>query len=346
MSSSKYDIEVDLNREGTSHRLMVDFIGANKTVLDVGCSSGYLSKVLQAAGNRVSGVEFDPEAAAIAAPVLEKVVVADLEKTDLAEAFAGDTFEVIVFGDVLEHLRDPLSTLRQARRLLAPQGYIVISIPNIAHGDVRMSLLLGRFEYRNLGLLDNTHVHFVTRATLRELLRDAGFVATDVQVTHAPLFGTELGVRPEEVPDDVRELIAADPDSTTYQFVLTAVRDDAAHLQEGVAWDLAEARREVAELREQRDLAVRLQTAVDREHAEIGRLNTVLAQVTAEVDGLRTALADAERRASLLETANNVLGAALEDARATAGTAAADLSALTATRTLKLRARVLRWLGR
>ncbi len=342
MPSSKYDIEVDLNAEGTSHRMMVDFVGSNKVVLDVGCSSGYLAKVLQAAGNTVSGVEYDPEAAEIAEQYLAKLIVADLENDDLAELFGDDRFEVIVFGDVLEHLRDPLTTLRQARRLLTPNGYIVISIPNIAHGDVRMSLMLGRFEYRNLGLLDNTHVHFVTRATLRELLRDAGFVATDVQVTHAPLFETELGIRRDEVPAGVLEMVQADPDSTTYQFVLTAVRQDATQLEEGVAWELAEAKRELVRLRAENGRIPSLEQAIDREHAEIGNLNGQLTNARAEVGSLRAAVDEAQKRASLLETANNVLGAALEEARAAAG----DMAALSATRTLKLRARILRLLGK
>jgi len=128
---------------------MVEMVGSNKNVLDVGCATGYLAKTLKAFGNTVTGLEYDPEAAERARQFADKVVVADLDHSDLTDVLAGETFDVIVFGDVLEHLRDPLPPLRQARSLLAPGGYIVISIPNVAHGDVRMSLLLGRFTYRN-----------------------------------------------------------------------------------------------------------------------------------------------------------------------------------------------------
>ena len=249
MSASKYDIDVDLGEVGTSHHYMVELVGSNKSVLDVGCASGYLAKTLGAFGNTVTGVEFDPDAAAEATPHLHRVIVADLDRVDLAEAVGGDRFDVIVFGDVLEHLRDPLPPLRAARRLLNPGGYLVISIPNIAHGDVRMSLLLGRFPYGNLGLLDNTHLRFFTRASVQELLTDAGFVAAQVRTTKAPLFGTELGVRPEEVDQAIVDALLTQPDAMTYQFVLSAVPQDASTLTTTTGWDLEATTAELTQAR-------------------------------------------------------------------------------------------------
>ncbi len=195
----KYDIEVDLGAENTSHRHMVEMIGSNKRVLDVGCSTGYLAKTLAGFGNRVTGIECDPVAAQAARAHAERVVVADLDQADLGSVVDGEVFDVVVFGDVLEHLRDPLPVLRQARHPLAPGGYVVISIPHVAHGDVRMSLMLGRFPYRSLGLLDSTHLRFFTRANLQSLLLGAGFAAIEIRTTTAPLFGTEIGVRADEI---------------------------------------------------------------------------------------------------------------------------------------------------
>jgi 2-polyprenyl-3-methyl-5-hydroxy-6-metoxy-1,4-benzoquinol methylase len=270
MSATKYDIDVDLGAEGTSHRYMVEMVGSNKNVLDVGCATGYLAKTLRAFGNTVTGLEYDPEAAERARQFADKVIVADLDHINLTQALAGETFDVIVFGDVLEHLRDPLPPLRQARSLLAPGGYIVISIPNVAHGDVRMSLLLGRFTYRNLGLLDSTHLRFFTRQNLIELLEDAGLVAVEVRPTKAPLFGTELGVRPDEVDPAVVEMISADPDALVYQFVCTAVPHDATTLAADAAWRLQCAETELAQaqtaLLEQRVLC-------ERHQAELAEMN-------------------------------------------------------------------------
>jgi 2-polyprenyl-3-methyl-5-hydroxy-6-metoxy-1,4-benzoquinol methylase len=237
VASSKYDTHVDLSLENNSHTLIVDLVGSHKRVLDVGCANGYLAKVLVDRGCEVSGVEFDQAAAEEARPLLKDLVVGDLEQLDLVAELGPDRFDVIVFGDVLEHLRDPLPVLRQARPLLAPGGYVVISIPNVAHGAVRLTLLQGKFDYRPLGLLDNTHIRFFTRQNLKALLRDAGLAATDFLRTTAGLFETELGLTPDQVPAGLVEQVLEDPDATTYQFVVRAVPDDGSwavdHMREG-----------------------------------------------------------------------------------------------------------------
>lgn len=318
MSATKYDIDVDLGANDTSHRHMVEMVGSNKSVLDVGCATGYLARTLKAFGNRVTGVEYDPEAAELARAHADRVVQADLDRDDLSLLLAGQRFDVIVFGDVLEHLRDPLPPLRQAKTLLAPGGYIVISIPNVGHGDVRMSLLLGRFPYRNLGLLDNTHLRFFTRTTVRQMLQDAGFAAVEVRTTSAPLFGTELGVRPEEVDPAVVAAISQDADALVYQFVLTAVPRDATALAADAAW---QAQRDTAELKDAR--------------AHLAELTEQLAQVRAQI--------------AALEEANVSLRAERDEAttRAESGELARrELEALLATRTLRTRSATLRMMGR
>lgn len=311
MAASKYDISVDLGVEGTSHRFMVELVGSNKSVLDVGCATGYLAKTLNAFGNVVTGVEYDPEAAAVAAEHLKRVVVADLDSVDLTESLGGETFDVVIFGDVLEHLRDPLPPLRQARRMLNPGGYIIISIPNVSHGDVRMSLLLGRFRYSNVGLLDNTHLRFFTRETLQELLDDAGFVALEVRTTRAPLFGTELGVRREDVPPEVVQRMEAEPDATVYQFVLTAAPDDATALERRTAWRSQE---NAGELERLRFVLTATEAELQKLRRELAHERAVRADAhrlaVAELETARTAAEAARREAD--ELREQVLAAAAD----------------------------------
>ena len=253
MASSKYDTVVNLEDRNNSHTLMVELVGSNKRVLDVGCANGYLAEVLGKNGCTVSGVEYDAAAAEEARPHLDRLVVGDLETLDLAAELGTGGFDVVVFGDVLEHLRDPLPVLKQARSLLAPGGYVVISIPNVAHGSVRLSLLKGRFDYGPLGLLDETHIRFFTRDNLRALLRDAGFAATDFLRTTAGVFETELRVQPEDFDPALVEQVLQDPDALTYQFVVRAVPDDASYsvtaMREQFEQRLDEAHREIEELR-------------------------------------------------------------------------------------------------
>ena len=227
MDGPRYDTDVDLSNHNNSHTLMVELVGGTKRVLDVGCATGYLAKALVERGCTVSGVEFDGEAAEEARPHLERLVIGDLETMDLAEAFGEDRFDVIVFGDVLEHLRDPLPVLRRAKALLADGGSVVASIPNIAHGSVRLALLAGRFDYQDLGLLDTTHVRFFTRSSVEDLFRQAGMVPIDVRRTTAGFFDTPVPVSEGEFAPEVVDAVRADPEAHTYQFVLKAVLDDA-----------------------------------------------------------------------------------------------------------------------
>ncbi len=245
----KYDAEIDPDDETTSHALVARLVGAHKRVLDVGCASGRLAEHLQRSGNRVSGVEIDPDLGEAARVHLERLVIGDLDKLDLADEFGGGSFDVVVFADVLEHLKNPLRTLRQARELLADGGYTVVSIPNIAHGSVRLALLQGRFEYRELGLLDDTHLRFFTRSSVDAFLRAGGFVpSVSLQTTAGP-FETEIPLRPGDFSASALEQVERDPESRVYQFVIRALpvgngQDDDAAVTELLAKD-----REVHRLR-------------------------------------------------------------------------------------------------
>lgn len=219
----KYEAKIDLRNHNTSHALLVELVGRDHRVLDIGCAGGDLGRVLRRRGCRVSGVEVDPAAAQAAEQVLDEVLVGDVGELDLVDHFGTESFDVVVFGDVLEHLADPLAVLRKVLPLLAGSGSVVASIPNVAHGSVRLSLLQGRFDYRPLGLLDSTHLRFFTRGSVHELLREAGLVPIDMRRTTAGIFDTEVAIRREDFDEGVVDAVVGDPDSTTYQFVFRAV---------------------------------------------------------------------------------------------------------------------------
>jgi O-antigen biosynthesis protein len=223
--ANRYETEIDLGKR-SSHTLIVEFVGHNKRVLDVGISTGYVAEVLAKRGCRVTGIELDPEAARQAEEHCERVVVGDVETLDVYEKLGGERFDVIVFGDVLEHLRDPLRTIERLKPLLHPEGYVVASIPNVAHGSVRLALMQGRFQYQPLGLLDNTHLRFFTRESMQQLFSDAGFEIVKLERTKLDVFNTEVEVDQEQVPAKVLRLVRADPEALTYQFVLTAHPSD------------------------------------------------------------------------------------------------------------------------
>ena len=97
-------------------------------------------------------------------------------------------FDVIVYGDVLEHLVDPLRVLVDLDRSLDAGGFVIISVPNIAHLWIRLLLLLGHFDYLDRGILDHSHLRFFTERSLRAMLADAGLTTERFTATPAPLY--------------------------------------------------------------------------------------------------------------------------------------------------------------
>lgn len=146
-------------------------------VLDVGCSTGENGRFLQERlGYRVTGVELDQVMAEAAAPKLAAVHVADLNARRLRDVVDGASFDVILFGDVLEHLIDPWTALSDARAALRDGGRVVVSAPNVCHWSTIADLLLfRRWAYRDRGIHDRTHLRFFTRKNLVELYAGCGF---------------------------------------------------------------------------------------------------------------------------------------------------------------------------
>ncbi len=216
----KYHVEIDPTVE-TSHTRVLRLVGSGMNVLELGCATGSLAKLLTERGCTVTGVELDRGAAKQAEAHCARVVVADIENDDLSCLEQFGPFDVIVAADVLEHLNRPEKALVAVAGLLAPHGYLVTSIPNVAHGSVRLALLAGRFPYADLGLLDSTHVRFFTRASMTSMLADGGFTVSYVEEQQLdPEQGEVLrDIDLESLPPEARGSVRDDHDSAVYQFI-------------------------------------------------------------------------------------------------------------------------------
>lgn len=218
----KYETQIDLSNKNNSQTQLIQLTGHNKKVLEVGPATGYVSEVLQGHGCTVTGIELDGDAAKLAERFCERMIVRNVEELDFQQTFGDERFDVAMFGDVLEHLVDPQSVLERVRAILAPAGYVVASVPNIAHASIRLALIKGEFRYTQLGLLDRTHLRFFTRDTLGDLFRDAGYTIRVWRRVQLGAFGTEQDLRTEDYPPYLSGSISEDPDSLTYQFVVKA----------------------------------------------------------------------------------------------------------------------------
>lgn len=153
-------------------------------ILDVGCASGYLGKILRERGHRVTGIESDAAAAGEAGAYYDAFHLEDIETFSFPYR---RKFDYILFADVLEHLRDPAAVLRRAIPALTDSGKVIVSVPNIANWVIRLNLLFGDFDPTDRGILDKTHLHFFTLRTLRKMMTDVSCRVLDVTPTPVPL---------------------------------------------------------------------------------------------------------------------------------------------------------------
>jgi 2-polyprenyl-3-methyl-5-hydroxy-6-metoxy-1,4-benzoquinol methylase len=163
--------------------------GALARVLEVGCAAGATGAALKLArpGAEVTGIELDPELARAAAARLDRVLAGDAVAQLRTLEQEGARFDLVLCGDVLEHLPDPWSALRIVRAL-CPSGHVIVSLPNIAHLSTISSLLFRSYwPYRDRGLHDRTHLRFFGRKNLPELFEETGFREVR-RITHHRLY--------------------------------------------------------------------------------------------------------------------------------------------------------------
>jgi len=160
------------------HQKILERIKKGQVILDVGCATGYLGAVAKQKGNRVYGVEISEEAAKKAAELLDDVLVGNIEKVDLP--FPEKYFDTIICSDVLEHLFDPKQGLIKLRKYLKPNGELMVVVPNVAHYSIRLMLLMGRWEYRNVGSMDYGHLRFFTKKSMVTLLESSNYNVKEI----------------------------------------------------------------------------------------------------------------------------------------------------------------------
>jgi len=159
---------------GESHLKTIALVPEGATVLEVGPAGGYVTRALMDAGaTAVDCIELDPEDAA-ANDACRTMIVGSVEDEAVLAQVPDGTYDAVMCGDVLEHLRDASVAVRALSAKLRPGGTLIASVPNVAHHELRLQLLRGRFDYTDIGPMDRTHLHFFTRKSLRELMEGAG----------------------------------------------------------------------------------------------------------------------------------------------------------------------------
>ncbi len=189
----KYDLEdifsPDRTHPNDAHSILMRLIPRDAHVLELGCATGYLSGYMEQSLNcQVTGLEYDADAVAIARTRCTAAHQVDLDLPDaLAPARSNQPYDVLLAAAVLEHLKYPEHLLQKAHGLLKPGALVIVSLPNIAHWQVRTKLLMGRFDYEDYGIMDRTHLHMYTVKTGQALLEQPGYSVENLYIAGSGL---------------------------------------------------------------------------------------------------------------------------------------------------------------
>ena len=168
-------------------RLAIERVKPNSFVLDVGCATGFMGEYLIKNKNcKVIGLEERFEEALKAKKKLHGIVVANVEEKDIdkkiLKATNGEKFDVVLATSLIEHLKNPTAFLLAIKKVVKKDGYLLITTPNIAHFSIRLALLKGNFDYTKYGILDETHLHFFTLKSFRQLFENSGYIVRDLVI--------------------------------------------------------------------------------------------------------------------------------------------------------------------
>ena len=211
---------VDISKDN-SHTKILKLVKPNSSVLEFGSDNGIMSRHMKDVLNcKITAIELNADAAKNASNYCEKMIVCDIEKYTWLTEISGEKFDYILFADVLEHLYDPWKVLVEVRKFLNDDGRIILSIPNIAHNAVIMSLLEDEFNYTETGLLDNTHIRFFTAKTLDKMVVQAGYMVTSRDFTYKTPIDKEFSRIYDNYGADVSSFLQQRPLGEVYQFIL------------------------------------------------------------------------------------------------------------------------------
>lgn len=158
------------------NKKIIDLYNGELDILDVGCGSGLLAREIKKinSNSSVYGIDISSAAKDEAIKFIDKFYLVDLDAQEDLEF--NKKFDLIVFGDVLEHLKRPDVVLSAFKRFLKENGSVIISLPNVAYFRIRLRLLFGRFDYGDTGIMDRTHLKFFTYKTALGLIEKSGYL--------------------------------------------------------------------------------------------------------------------------------------------------------------------------
>jgi 2-polyprenyl-3-methyl-5-hydroxy-6-metoxy-1,4-benzoquinol methylase len=224
-------IEGILNDKMNPLNRICDLIEDGSRVLDIGAGNGLLSQLLTRKNKEIhiDGVEPNPIAAGIARPYYKNFFIGYIE--DHSSEIPWGDYDYIVMADVVEHIADPTSLLQLISKNISPSAKLVLSIPNVSFGSVRISLMNGNFEYVDSGLLEKTHIRFYTLNTIKKLIKNVGMHTEQFVFLKRKVFGSEIPLKRNLKNLLLFLFFIGDETAFIYQYLIILSRNPESHQQ-------------------------------------------------------------------------------------------------------------------
>jgi 2-polyprenyl-3-methyl-5-hydroxy-6-metoxy-1,4-benzoquinol methylase len=219
-----YEYEVDLKSDAAA-AAVIRFVSPGSKVLEIGAGSGAIARhIVSTKKCKVTAVEINPASVKKLRKICESVHSLDLNNATWSDAFSKtDRFDYVIAADVLEHLYDPWTVLRNMKTLLRETGRVILSLPHAGHSAVVANFYCGDIEYGEWGLLDKTHIRFFGMRNIEALYESAGLAIVRCHFVVRKPEHTEFAKRWKALPYSIREALGNRSYANIYQIVTEAV---------------------------------------------------------------------------------------------------------------------------
>lgn len=219
-----YFAHVDSSIPNNAHSFILNKVDNNSVVLECGSSGGHFTKVLAEKNCMVDCIENDRTVANMAYQYTQNIFMEDMEDENFLKSISSKKYDYVLFADVLEHLKNPDKCLLALMDKLKDDGKVIVSLPNIAHGSIRLKLLKGNLQHEDSGLLDKTHLHFYEFNSIVELLNRAGICIEQIDMVRIPVDHELSRINIDEFDQAIVDEIKKDQSSDVFQYVVTGTK--------------------------------------------------------------------------------------------------------------------------
>lgn len=226
MTEDKIYNNEKMNKPEKLYEIVNKQIKYKSMILELGCAAGSFGEYLHfkrkctVIGADISKLQLD---IARQKNAYDKLFHIDLNKLNNEFAEYANYFDVILLTDVIEHLTDVENLFLKIKPLLKKNGIIIVSVPNITHQSIKLSLLLDEFDYTPCGILDSTHVKFYTAKSAKELFNKEQLKIIDFAVMINDSLTADCNINISNIPQEILDYVKNTRCALHYQYIFTLI---------------------------------------------------------------------------------------------------------------------------